>query len=177
VNYLLRLGLLGSGLLSAVTFIASIYKAGGLKVLTPAPGTALVYHFSLYLPDNRNSFFDGIIRGAQRATAELDSASILILLVSLDHFTGEEIRWQENIKQEYMREKMRNMKMEGLLRHMEFKLDYDEAILDTRVPVSILQPLVENRVIHAFKDGDETARRVTVQIIRIDPEREPCLAF
>jgi sensor histidine kinase YesM len=31
----------------------------------------------------------------------------------------EEMRWQENIKQEYMQEKMRNMKMEGLVRHME----------------------------------------------------------
>jgi sensor histidine kinase YesM len=144
----------------------------------------------------------------------------------------EEIRRQENIKQEYMREKMRNMKMEGLVRHMEIYalqaqmnphflfntlntgmqlaivegadrtgeymeymarlfrhiirnkeiivplrheieglnyyfyilkvrfpknlelvLDYDEALLDScKAPVSILQPLVENCVIHAFKD-------------------------
>ncbi|MDR2760015.1 MAG: histidine kinase [Spirochaetaceae bacterium] len=145
----------------------------------------------------------------------------------------EEIRWQENIKQEYMREKLRNMKMEGLVRHMEIYalqaqmnphflfntlntgmqlaivegadrtgefmeylarlfrhiirnkeltvplrheieglnyyfailkvrfpknldliLDYDESLLDgCKVPVSILQPLVENCVIHAFKDS------------------------
>jgi LytS/YehU family sensor histidine kinase len=145
----------------------------------------------------------------------------------------EEIRWQENIKQEYMQEKLRNMKMEGLVRHAEIYalqaqmnphflfntlntgmqlaivegadrtgefmerlamlfrhiirnkeivvplrheieglnyyfsilkvrfprnldliLDYDESLLDTcRVPVSILQPLVENCVIHAFKDA------------------------
>jgi signal transduction histidine kinase len=145
----------------------------------------------------------------------------------------EEIRWQENIKQEYMQEKLRNMKMEGLVRHMEIYalqaqmnphflfntlntgmqlaiveeadrtgefmeylarlfrhiirnkeiivplrheieglnyyfyilrvrfpknldlvLDYDETLLDTcKVPVSILQPLVENCVIHAFKDA------------------------
>jgi signal transduction histidine kinase len=144
----------------------------------------------------------------------------------------EEIRWQENIKQEYMREKLRNMKMEGLVRHMEIYalqaqmnphflfntintgmqlaivegadrtgeymeymaklfrhiirnkelivplrheieglefyfyilkvrfpknldlvLDYDESLMGLyRVPVSILQPLVENCVIHAFKD-------------------------
>ncbi|MCL2128517.1 MAG: histidine kinase, partial [Treponema sp.] len=31
----------------------------------------------------------------------------------------EEIRWQENIKQEYMQERLRNMRMEGLVRHME----------------------------------------------------------
>ncbi|MDR2185882.1 MAG: histidine kinase [Treponema sp.] len=149
----------------------------------------------------------------------------------------EEIRRQENIKQEYMQEKMRNMKMESLVRHMEIYalqaqmnphflfntlntgmqlaivegaertgeymeymarlfrhiirnkeiivplrheieglnyyfyilkvrfpknlelvLDYDEALLDNcRVPVSVLQPLVENCVIHAFKDRDGKA--------------------
>jgi sensor histidine kinase YesM len=145
----------------------------------------------------------------------------------------EEMRWQENIKQEYMREKLRNMKMEGLVRHAEIYalqaqmnphflfntlntgmqlaivegadrtgefmeylarlfrhiirnrelivplrheieglnyyfailkvrfprnldliLDYDESLLDNcKVPVSVLQPLVENCVIHAFKDS------------------------
>ncbi|MDR2209933.1 MAG: histidine kinase [Spirochaetaceae bacterium] len=156
----------------------------------------------------------------------------------------EEIRWQENIKQEYMREKLRNMKMEGLVRHMEIYalqaqmnphflfntintgmqlaivegadrtgeymdymarlfrhiirnkdiivplryeitgLDYyfylirvrfprnltlvmecAEELLDAyKVPVSILQPLVENSVIHAFKDaGEDFLRRITVR--------------
>jgi sensor histidine kinase YesM len=144
----------------------------------------------------------------------------------------EEIRWQENIKQEYMREKMRNMKMEGLVRHMEIyalqaqmnphflfntintgmqlaivegadrtseymecmaklfrhiirnkeiivplrheiagleyyyyilrvrfprmelSLEYEESLPDAaKVPVSILQPLVENCVIHAFRES------------------------
>lgn len=154
----------------------------------------------------------------------------------------EEIRWQENIKQEYMQEKMRNMKMEGLVRHMEIYalqaqmnphflfntintgmqlaivegadrtgeymdymarlfrhiirnkdiivplrheiegLDYyfyilkvrfprnleltmecDTAIQDTKVPVSILQPLVENCIIHAFKDiNEDNVRRISV---------------
>ncbi|MDR2049135.1 MAG: histidine kinase [Treponema sp.] len=158
----------------------------------------------------------------------------------------EEIRWQENIKQEYMREKMRNMKMEGLVRHMEIyalqaqmnphflfntintgmqlaivegadrtgeymeymarlfrhiirnkeilvplrheiqgldyyfyilkvrfphdldlRLEYDEALLDSRkVPVSILQPLVENCIIHAFKDSAEKRRIVAVRVFR-----------
>ncbi|GHV92284.1 hypothetical protein AGMMS50268_27870 [Spirochaetia bacterium] len=144
----------------------------------------------------------------------------------------EEIRLQENIKGEYMQERMRNMKMEGLVRRMEIYalqaqmnphflfntlntgmqlaivegadrtgeymeymaklfrhiirnkeiivplrheieglnyyfyilkvrfpknldlvLDYDEALLDScKVPVSILQPLVENCIIHGFKD-------------------------
>jgi len=146
----------------------------------------------------------------------------------------DEIRWQENIKQEYMQEKMRNLKMEELVRRMEIYtlqaqmnphflfntlntgmqlaivegadrtgeymeylsllfrhnirnkdsivplrheieglkyyfyilkvrfpknlaliLDYPEELLDAhKVPVSILQPLVENCVVHAFKNRD-----------------------
>jgi len=144
----------------------------------------------------------------------------------------EEIRRQEHLKQEYMQERMRNLKMEQLVRRMEIYtlqaqmnphflfntlntgmqlaivegadrtgeymdylsrllrhnirnkdvivplrheiegmhyyfyilkvrfpknldlvLDYDESLLDLyRVPVSILQPLVENCVVHAFQD-------------------------
>ncbi len=144
----------------------------------------------------------------------------------------EEIHWQEKIKQEYMRERIRNMNMEGLIRRMEIYtlqaqmnphflfntlntgmqlaivegaertgeyieylaqlfrhiirnkdvivplrheieginyyfyilrvrfakkidlvLDYKEEMLDQyKVPVSIFQPLVENCVIHAFKN-------------------------
>jgi sensor histidine kinase YesM len=147
-------------------------------------------------------------------------------------FIGE-IRRQEHIKQEYMQEKLRNLKMEGLVRRMEIYalqaqmnphflfntlntgmqlaivegadrtgefmeclarlfrhvirnrelivplrheieglnyyfsilkvrfpknldlvLDYDESLLDAcRVPVSILQPLAENCVIHAFNEA------------------------
>jgi len=155
----------------------------------------------------------------------------------------EEIRWQENLKQEYMQEKIRNMKMEGLVRHMEIYalqaqmnphflfntintgmqlaivegadrtgeymdymaqlfrhiirnkeiivplrhevrgLDYyfyllrvrfprnlnlavecDEELLDIKIPVSILQPLVENCIIHAFKNSEENfTRRINVR--------------
>jgi LytS/YehU family sensor histidine kinase len=39
-------------------------------------------------------------------------------------------------------------------KNLDLILDYDESLLDTRrVPVSILQPLVENCVIHAFNDS------------------------
>jgi sensor histidine kinase YesM len=149
-----------------------------------------------------------------------------------------EIRRQETIKQEYMQERMRNMKMEGLVRHMEIyalqaqmnphflfntlntgmqlaivegadrtgeymeytaklfrhiirnkeiivplrheieglnyyfyllrvrfpknldlKLEYDEALLDRyKVPVSVFQPLVENSIIHAFKEENAEPR-------------------
>ncbi|MDR2257990.1 MAG: histidine kinase [Treponema sp.] len=164
----------------------------------------------------------------------------------------EEIRWQENIKQEYMQEKMRNMKMEGLVRHMEIYalqaqmnphflfntintgmqlaivegaertseymeymaklfrhiirnkeivvplrheieglefyfyilkvrfpknldliLDYDEALLDAcRVPVSILQPLVENCVIHAFKDSLAPEGEKSRYLINVRAEKQ-----
>jgi sensor histidine kinase YesM len=155
----------------------------------------------------------------------------------------EKIRWQENLKQEYMQEKIRNMKMEGLVRHMEIYalqaqmnphflfnsintgmqlaivegadrtgeymdymaqlfrhiirnkeiivplrheikgLDYyfyllrvrfsrnlnltvDCAgeLLEIKIPVSILQPLVENCIIHAFKNSPEDfSRHVNVK--------------
>jgi sensor histidine kinase YesM len=174
------------------------------------------------------------------------------VIEAFNHMKGEiskyieEIRWQENIKQEYMQEKMRNMKMEGLVRHMEIyalqaqmnphflfntintgmqlaivegaertgeymdymarlfrhiirnkeiivplrheiqgldyyfyilrvrfprnlelNLEYSEELLDTcKVPVSILQPLVENCVIHAFKDGDEGMCRINVRVLQ-----------
>ena len=150
----------------------------------------------------------------------------------------EEIRWQENLKQEYMQEKIRNMKMEGLVRHMEIYalqaqmnphflfntintgmqlaivegadrtgeymdymaqlfrhiirnkeiivplrhevkgLDYyfyllrvrfprnlnltvecAEELQNIKIPVSILQPLVENCIIHAFKNSQEDFSR------------------
>jgi ribose transport system substrate-binding protein len=71
---LLPLGLLISGLISLTAFLVSLYKAWQLDDLAQDSGPALVYHFSLYIPDNRNSFFDGIIRGAERAAAEINSA-------------------------------------------------------------------------------------------------------
>lgn len=41
-------------------------------------------------------------------------------------------------------------------RNLDLSLDCDEALLDdVRVPVSILQPLVENCVVHAFKKREE----------------------
>ena len=174
-----------------------------------------------------------------RGTVELDQ-----VIEAFNHMKTEisnyieEIRRQENLKQEFMREKMRNMKMEGLVRHMEIYalqaqmnphflfntintsmqlaivegaertgeymdymaqlfrhiirnkeifvplrheitgLDYyfyllrvrfpinlnlnmecAQEYLDVKVPVSILQPLVENCIIHAFKDAEEGFQR------------------
>ncbi|MDR1144191.1 MAG: substrate-binding domain-containing protein [Spirochaetaceae bacterium] len=71
---LLSLGLLLSGILSLTAFLGSLYKAWRLYILTPVSAPTLIYHFSMYLPDNRNSFFEGIIQGAERAAEELNSA-------------------------------------------------------------------------------------------------------
>jgi ribose transport system substrate-binding protein len=74
VKHLLRLGLALSGLFALTAFLFSMVKARQIYVLTPDPGPPLVYHFSMYLPDNRNTFFEGIIQGAERAAKELNSA-------------------------------------------------------------------------------------------------------
>ena len=71
---LLYLGLLLTGLLSLTAFLFSLYRSLRLYLLAPEPGITLIYHFSLFIPDNPNSFFLGIIRGAEQAAAELDSA-------------------------------------------------------------------------------------------------------
>jgi ribose transport system substrate-binding protein len=73
MKYLLRGGILIFGLLSLITFLASFSMAGGLY-LRPSRAPSLSYHFSLYLPDNRNSFITGIIAGAEQAAAELNAA-------------------------------------------------------------------------------------------------------
>ena len=67
-------GLALTGLLAFMAFFVSLYRSMQLHILAPEQGSALIYHFSLYIPDNRNSFFEGIIRGAEKAAAELDSA-------------------------------------------------------------------------------------------------------
>jgi ribose transport system substrate-binding protein len=70
----LYLGLAITGLLSLMALFVSLYRSLRLFILAPEPGPASVYHFSLYIPDNRNSFFEGIIRGAEQAAMELGLA-------------------------------------------------------------------------------------------------------
>jgi len=70
----LYLGLALTGLLSLTAFTVSLYRSLQLSILAPEPSTAMEYHFTLYIPDNRNSFFEGIISGAEQAAGELNSA-------------------------------------------------------------------------------------------------------
>jgi ribose transport system substrate-binding protein len=87
VKLLLRLGIVFFTLLSLAAFFGSAYRAGNLYLQSGSPSAGRSYHFALYLPepsagaegrgaprDNRNSFFAGIILGAERAAAELDAA-------------------------------------------------------------------------------------------------------
>jgi ribose transport system substrate-binding protein len=75
MKYLLRSVLICFGLLSLGAFLGSFFLARRLYIASPGDGAPpLNYHFSLYLPDNRNSFFEGIIRGAEQAAAELNAA-------------------------------------------------------------------------------------------------------
>ncbi len=54
-------------------------------------------------------------------------------------------------------------------KNLDLVLDYDEELLDRhRVPVSILQPLVENCVIHAFKD----MKKMLSVIVRVEKKND-----
>jgi ribose transport system substrate-binding protein len=73
VKYLVRSGIIVFGFLSLISFLVSLSTARGLYI-QPSRVPALSYHFALYLPDNRNSFFSGIIAGAEQAAVELNAA-------------------------------------------------------------------------------------------------------
>jgi ribose transport system substrate-binding protein len=79
VKALLRAGMVCFGLLSLGAFLGSFFLARRLYIRSPQDWGgesrgALNYHFSLYLPDNRNSFFTGIIRGAEEAAGAINAA-------------------------------------------------------------------------------------------------------
>ncbi|MDR2477889.1 MAG: substrate-binding domain-containing protein [Treponema sp.] len=69
----LRVGIIGFGLLALAAFLVSLSRAHSLYIQSRQDMT-LNYHFSMYLPDNRNSFFTGIIAGAEQAAADFNAA-------------------------------------------------------------------------------------------------------
>lgn len=75
------LGLALMGFLSLAAFFTSLYQSLRLNIFAQETGNSPAYRFSLYVPDNRNSFFEEIVQGAKQAAAELDSA---ILVHSID---------------------------------------------------------------------------------------------
>ena len=75
MKHFLRIGIALFGLLSLTAVLVSLHLAQDLYKNSSGDNLApRNYHFSLYLPDNRNSFFTGIIRGAERAAEELNAA-------------------------------------------------------------------------------------------------------
>lgn len=71
----LRLGIICFAFLSLGTFLISLAMARRLYFEPQGDrDSPRNYHFTLYLPDNRNSFFTGIIRGAEQAAVELNAA-------------------------------------------------------------------------------------------------------
>ena len=71
----LRLGIICFAFLSLGTFLISLSMARRLYFEPQGDrDSPRNYHFTLYLPDNRNSFFTGIIRGAEQAAVELNAA-------------------------------------------------------------------------------------------------------
>jgi ribose transport system substrate-binding protein len=77
----LRISIICFAVLSVAAFLVSLFLIQDLRVQNPgdalfddslsADKSALQYHIALYLPDNRNSFFNDLIRGAEQAAAEL----------------------------------------------------------------------------------------------------------
>ncbi|GHV70694.1 hypothetical protein AGMMS49928_19440 [Spirochaetia bacterium] len=70
---LLRGGIIFFGLFGFAAFLVSLSMARSLYIQPPFDNS-LNYHFALYLPDNRNSFFTGIIAGARQGAEEFNAA-------------------------------------------------------------------------------------------------------
>lgn len=71
---LLRVGLAATGLLAIVSLSMSVSLARSLYNQASGDGGQRPnYHFSLYLPDNINTFFAGIVAGAELAASETGS--------------------------------------------------------------------------------------------------------
>lgn len=68
---LVRIGIIIFGALSIFAFSMSLTQVRRLSVQGAGTASApLKHHFSLYLPEDRDSFFNEIIAGAERAAAE-----------------------------------------------------------------------------------------------------------
>jgi ribose transport system substrate-binding protein len=74
VKLLVRVGLYLFGILAVAAFSLSLTLVRTLYVRGTEEDTLPPkYHFSIYLPENRNSFFAEIIRGAEKAARESDA--------------------------------------------------------------------------------------------------------
>ncbi|MDR2900399.1 MAG: substrate-binding domain-containing protein [Treponema sp.] len=71
----LRISIIFFGVLSVAAFLVSLLLIQDLGIQSPGDNShPLEYHIALYLPDNQNSFFADVIRGAEQAAAELNAS-------------------------------------------------------------------------------------------------------
>jgi ribose transport system substrate-binding protein len=82
VKILIRVGIVLFALLSALALSMSLTLVRRLYIQGSEPaGPGPKYHFALYLPENRDSFFLRIIQGAERAAEE---AGVVLTFHSID---------------------------------------------------------------------------------------------
>lgn len=75
MKVLIRIGIVAFGVASLVAFSVSLFLVRRLYVHGSEPkGPPLRHHFALYLPDDRDSFFSAVVRGAETAAAEAGAA-------------------------------------------------------------------------------------------------------
>jgi ribose transport system substrate-binding protein len=78
----LRISIICFGVLAVAAFLVSLFLIQDLRIRNPGnDALSLRYHIALYLPDNRDSFFNELIRGAEQAALELN---VSISLHSID---------------------------------------------------------------------------------------------
>jgi ribose transport system substrate-binding protein len=87
VKALVRIGIVLFGLLSVISFSLSLTQVRRLYVQAENAGSPPPeHHFSVYLPEERDSFFSEVIAGAERAAAE---AGAVISIHSIDPLRNE----------------------------------------------------------------------------------------
>lgn len=72
---LIRIGIVVFGVLALISFYLSLTQVRRLHVEGSGPNAVpLSYHFSIYLPEERDSFFNQVVAGAERAAGEFGVA-------------------------------------------------------------------------------------------------------
>jgi len=76
VKPFIKAGLIASGLLALFSLCVSVYLVRNLLQKVPSNETqnTPVHHFSLYIPNTRNTFFSEIVTGARRAAVDCNAA-------------------------------------------------------------------------------------------------------
>lgn len=95
-----------------------------------------------------------INRVPEVATISADLADILRSSIAADEFV--ELREEVELLERYV--EIQKIRFPG---KFEYEMEVEEALLDVLVPKLMLQPLVENAIIHGFEDGSHGHIRVS----------------